>query len=86
VLTEPTILTEIARQGIQLKPGKLGENNVIDGIIGKIWAIGIYIGIGKTLSGVTEVRNPCTQLNEMRPHLNKHLRLKRLGKFASMPA
>jgi len=70
VLTEPTILTEIARQGIQLKPGILGENNVIDGISGKIWAIGIYICIGKTLSGVTEVRNPSTQLNEMRPNLN----------------
>ena len=64
------MLAEIARQDIQLKPGMLGENIVIDGIAVMALPTGTQLDNAGTLLEVTEVRNPFTQLNEMHPHLN----------------
>jgi MOSC domain-containing protein YiiM len=71
LLVDTSIITEIARQEIDLKPGMLGENIILDGITVMTLAIGTQIEIGGTLLEMTEVRNPCYQLNEMHPALLK---------------
>ena len=63
------MLAEISHQGIQLEPGMLGENIVVDGIALMILPIGTQIEIAETLLEMTEVRSPCYQLNEMHPRL-----------------
>ena len=71
LLVDTSIIAEIAHKDIHLEPGMLGENILLDGIMVMTLAIGIQIEIGETLLEVTEVRNPCYQLNEMHPHLLK---------------
>lgn len=71
LLVDTSILAEIARQDIHLEPGMLGENILMDGITVMTLAIGTQLEIGETLLEVTEVRNPCYQLNEMHPGLLK---------------
>ncbi len=71
LLVDTSILAEIARQDIHLKPGMLGENIIVDGVAVMTLAIGTQLEIGETLLEVTEVRNPCYQLNEMHPRLLK---------------
>jgi MOSC domain-containing protein YiiM len=71
LLVDTSILAEIAGQDIHLKPGMLGENITLDGIAVMTLAIGTQLEIGETLLEVTEVRNPCYQLNEMHPRLLK---------------
>jgi MOSC domain-containing protein YiiM len=71
LLVDTSILAEIARQNIHLKPGMLGENITLDGITVMTLPIGTQLEVGETLLEVTEVRNPCYQLNEMHPRLLK---------------
>jgi MOSC domain-containing protein YiiM len=71
LLVDTSILAEIARQDIQLKPGMLGENITLDGIAVMALPVGTQIEVGETLLEVTEVRNPCHQLNQMHPRLLK---------------
>ena len=56
-------------RGIALKPGMLGENIVVDGIKVMTLAVGCRIELGEALLELTEVRIPCSQLNEMHPDL-----------------
>jgi MOSC domain-containing protein YiiM len=71
LLADRSILSEIASKEIQLEPGMLGENITVDGIRVMALAIGTQLEIGETLVELTEVRNPCYQLNEMHPRLLK---------------
>jgi len=71
LLVDTSILAEIARQDIHLKPGMLGENITLDGIAVMTLPIGTQLEVGQTLLEVTGVRNPCHQLNEMHPRLLK---------------
>ncbi|MFC1975013.1 MOSC domain-containing protein [Chloroflexota bacterium] len=71
LLVDTSILAEIAGQDIHLEPGMLGENIILDGIAVMTLAIGTQLEIGEALLEVTEVRNPCYQLNEMHPRLLK---------------
>ena len=69
LLIDTKILAEIANQDIHLEPGMMGENIIIEGIELMALPIGTQIEIGETLLEITEVRNPCYQLDEMRPGL-----------------
>jgi hypothetical protein len=71
LLVDTTILADIAYLDIHLTPGMLGENIIVDGVKVMTLAIGTQIEIGGTQLEVTEVRNPCYQLNEMHPRLLK---------------
>lgn len=71
LLVDTSILAEIGRQDIQLKPGMLGENITVEGITVMTLAIGTQLEIGETVLEVTGVRNPCYQLNEIHPRLLK---------------
>jgi MOSC domain-containing protein YiiM len=69
LLEDTAIYADISARGIELKPGMLGENVLVDGIKVMSFPIGTQIELGETLLELTEVRNPCYQLNEMHPHL-----------------
>ena len=73
LLVDKSILAEIARQGVYLTPGMLGENITVEGIMVMTLAI-------ETLLEITEIRNPCFQLNEMHPRLLKAVATKVDGK------
>jgi MOSC domain-containing protein YiiM len=69
LLIDTTILAEIASQDIHLDPGMMGENIIVDGIGLMALPIGTQIEVGEALLELTEVRNPCYQLDEMHPDL-----------------
>jgi len=69
LLIDTKILAEIANQDIHLEPGMLGENIILDGFGVMVLPIGTQIEVGETLLELTEVRNPCYQLDEMHPGL-----------------
>ena len=71
LVADTSIYADISAQGIIGKPGMLGENILVDGIKVMTLSIGTQLEIGETLLEVTEVRNPCYQLNEMHPRLLK---------------
>jgi MOSC domain-containing protein YiiM len=57
----------------------LGENIIVDGIGVMALPIGTQIEIGETLLELTEVRNPCYQLDEMHPGLQDAVQNKFTG-------
>jgi MOSC domain-containing protein YiiM len=71
LLIDTIILAELACQDIHLEPGMMGENIVLDRISVMSLAIGTQVQVGEAVLEMTEVRNPCYQLNEMHPHLLK---------------
>ena len=71
LLIDTSILANLASQDIQLEPGMMGENIILDGIAVMTLPIGTQIEVGEALLEITEVRNPCYQLNEMHPRLLK---------------
>ena len=71
LLIDTTILAEIASQEIHLKPGMMGENIILDGITVMTLPLGTQLEIGDAVLEITEVRNPCYQLDEMHPGLLK---------------
>jgi len=71
LLADTSIVAEVARQDIQLNPGMLGENIMVDGIAVMALPLGAQLEIGEALLEITEVRNPCLQLNEMHSRLLK---------------
>ena len=71
LLMDSGIYAGLAAQGIVLKPGMLGENILLDGIDIMDLPLGAILQIGESELELTEVRNPCYQLNEMHPGLEK---------------
>jgi MOSC domain-containing protein YiiM len=71
LLIDTSILANLASQDIHLEPGMMGENIILDGISVMSLAIGTRVDVGEGLLEITEVRNPCYQLNEMHPRLLK---------------
>lgn len=75
LLVDTTILAQIAESGIVIEPGALGENIVVDGIAVMALAIGARLQISAALLEITEVRDPCHQLNGIHPGLLKAVML-----------
>jgi len=69
LLVDTSIYAELSKGGIELKPGMLGENIVVDGIKVMTLEVGCRLELGEALLELTEVRIPCSQLNEMHPDL-----------------
>jgi MOSC domain-containing protein YiiM len=76
LLIDTKILAEIASQDIHLEPGMMGENIIVDGIGVMALPIGTQIVVGEALLELTEVRNPCYQLDEMHPGLQDAVQVK----------
>jgi MOSC domain-containing protein YiiM len=71
LLADDRIYENIANHGIQPKNGMLGENLVVAGIDLMSLPLGIKLAIGPVLLEITEIREPCYQLNEMHPKLQE---------------
>lgn len=71
LLADTLIFQEVAKKGIELKPGMLGENMVLEGVNVMELPIGALIEIGDSLLEITEIRNPCHQLSDLYPGLLK---------------
>ena len=79
LLVDSFMMAELTHQDIQLEAGMLGENIIVDGIAMMSLPIGTQLEIAETLLELTEVRNPCYQLNEMHPRLLKMVKSEQAG-------
>jgi MOSC domain-containing protein YiiM len=80
LLVDTSIFSAIEAQGIQLDPGMLGENIIVDGISLMELPSGTRLEIGESILELTEVRRPCSQLNEIHPNLLQAVTNKVAGK------
>jgi len=71
LVVDSTILEHIKTQGIDLEPGMLGENILVDGINMMGLGAGDRLKIGEVILEVTGVRTPCYQLDDLVPGLLK---------------
>jgi MOSC domain-containing protein YiiM len=71
LIIDKTILSYLADQGIELQPGWIGENIIVDGISVMTLPLGTQLEIGESVLEISEVRNPCYQLDEMHPGVLK---------------
>jgi len=69
LLVDNFIYEDIFHHGIDLEPGMLGENILVDGINLMKLPIGTTLSINDVILEITEIRRPCYQLNEMHPDL-----------------
>ena len=71
LLVDMIIQKTVLSQGIQLAPGDLGENILVDGIDLMSLQIGSKLQICEAVVELTEVRDPCYQLNQVHPGLEQ---------------
>ena len=71
LLIDTSILSNLAEQDIHLEPGMMGENLILDGISVMDLPLGTQLEVGEVTLEMTEIRNPCYQLNESHPELLK---------------
>ena len=67
LIIDTIILAYLAEQGIDLQPGWMGENMILEGISVMTLPLGLQLQIGEAILEITEIRNPCYQLDEMHP-------------------
>lgn len=71
LLVDLEIINHIKGLGIQLAPGELGENILVEGVDLMALEIGTCLEIGPALVELTEVREPCYQLDGVHPGLER---------------
>ena len=69
LLIDAKILGDLGKSGIRIIPGQMAENIVCYGISVMALEIGTRLASGEALLEITEVRDPCRQLNESHPDL-----------------
>ncbi len=79
LLIDTSILANLASQDIHLEPGMMGENIIVNGISIMTLPIGTQIQVGEAVLEITEVRNPCYQLNESHPNLEETVKTSGTG-------
>jgi MOSC domain-containing protein YiiM len=77
LIIDTTILGYLSGQGIELKPGWMGENIILDGISVMTIPLGTHLKVGEATLEINEIRNPCYQLDEM--HAGVHEAVKKSG-------
>ncbi len=78
-LVDATVFPQLALQKIQIGPGMMGENITVAGLTLMQLPIGTRLSIGAAVVELTEVRNPCLQLNGIDPRLLKAVVIKENG-------
>jgi len=71
LIIDTSILNYLAGQGINLQPGWMGENIILDGISVMNIPLGTPLKVGEAIIELSEIRNPCYQLDEMQPGVNE---------------
>jgi len=69
LLIDNHILSDLKDKGIELEPGSMGENIIVGGLDMMSLPIGTRLEIGECLLELSEVRDPCAQLNDSHPDL-----------------
>lgn len=69
LLSDERIFRDVAQCGITLFPGQLGENILVSDIGLMLLPIGTQLQIGASIIELTEIRQPCDQLNAIHPKL-----------------
>ena len=69
LLADDRIYANISAYGIPAVPGILGENMVVEGIDLMNLPIKTKLSINEVILEITEVREPCYQLNQIHPKL-----------------
>ncbi len=89
LLIDNLILGRLSDQGINLLPGELGENIILNGIDLMSLDLGTKLKIGQALLEISEIRHPCHQLNYAHPDVLESVIIKtaegevyRAGMFA----
>lgn len=70
-LVDAAVFPYLAEQGIQIGSGMMGENITVAGLALMHLPVGTQLRIGSAVVELTEVRNPCLQLNGIDPRLLK---------------
>lgn len=83
LIIDTTILDYLSSQGIELEPGWMGENIILDGISVMPLPLGTQIDVGGALLEINEIRNPCNQLDEM--HAGVYEAVKNSGPSPDQP-
>ena len=68
-LIQSELFDEVAEQGMEVKPGQMGENITTRGLDVLRLSRGTQLQIGEAIIEVTGLRNPCKYLNEVVPGL-----------------
>jgi MOSC domain-containing protein YiiM len=71
LIVDTVIFEKIKTRDINLTPGLMGENILLNGIDLMSLEMGTRLEIGSALLELTDVRKPCYQLNESHPELLK---------------
>jgi MOSC domain-containing protein YiiM len=72
VLLVDTVIHKMVREkGIQLAPGDLGENILVEGIDLMALPVGTRLQVGSAILELTEIRDPCSQLDGVHPGLHR---------------
>lgn len=69
LLADDRIYANISAHGIPAVPGSLGENVVVEGIDLMNLPVKTRLSINDVLLKISEVREPCYQLNQIHPEL-----------------
>ncbi|MFL5666610.1 MAG: MOSC domain-containing protein [Ktedonobacteraceae bacterium] len=81
LLVDNAVFADLAALDIQIGPGMMGENITVEGIAVMELAAGTRLQIGPALVEVTEIRNPCYQLNGIDRRLLKAVVTKEQGQI-----
>ncbi|MEJ2447604.1 MAG: MOSC domain-containing protein, partial [Anaerolineales bacterium] len=77
VLLVDTVIHKMVREkGIQLAPGDLGENILVEGIDLMALPVGTRLQVGSAILELTEIRDPCSQLDGVHPGLHRAVEVK----------
>jgi len=68
-------------EGIEILPGQMGENFIVDGLDRMAHSIGTCLEMGPALLELTEVRDPCKQLNDSHQDLFKAVQVSKDGEI-----
>lgn len=71
LLVDTQIHTELQQEGIHIGPGMMGDNITVGELAVMGMAIGTRLAIGEAILEITELRDPCTQLNGVDKRLLK---------------
>ncbi|MBA2679933.1 MAG: MOSC domain-containing protein [Ktedonobacteraceae bacterium] len=80
LLIDTTILAELKQEGIDISSGMLGDNITVEGLVVMSVPLGAQLTVGEALLEITEIRTPCSQLNQMDKRLLKASVIKEDGK------
>jgi len=76
LLVDMVIHKMVREKGIQLEPGDLGENILLEGIDLMALPVGTRLQVGSAILELTEIRDPCSQLDGVHPGLHRAVEIR----------